>query len=149
MLGPKITGVLLFAIGLILICMGFLLHFVIPSILNEMNALNESQQHLMDVLSGTLGSVLVGGLVAFGITDIIIAVGLIKKKKWAWKALMILTIACVSLNVLVVIGIPSYASTIMIIGGAIVDATILFYIYKKYHRVSLSFSENQEIIDKI
>lgn len=149
LLGPKITGVLLFAIGLILICMGFFLHFVIPSILAEMNVLNDSQQHLMEVLSGTLGSILVGGLVAFGITDMIIAIGLIKRKKWAWKALMILTIACVSLNVLIVIGMPSYASTVMIIGGAIVDTSILLYVYKKYHRVSLSFSKSQEIIDKV
>lgn len=148
LVGPKITGVLLFTTGIILICMGSFLHFAIPTILENMNLLNDNQQHLIGVLSGTLGSVLVGGLVAFGITDIIIAIGLIKRKKWAWKALMLLTIACASLNVLAVIGIPSYASAIMIIVGGIVDASILLYVYKKYNRLSLSFSESPEIIDK-
>lgn len=149
LLGHRITGVLLFVVGIILICMGFFLHFVIPSILVKMNVLNDSQQHLMGILSGTLGSLLVGGLVAFGITDMIIAIGLIKRKKWAWKALMVLTVACISLNVLTVIGIPSYAGTIMIIVGGIVDASFLLYVYKKYHTISLSFSENQKIVDKI
>jgi uncharacterized membrane protein len=148
LVGPKITGVLLFTTGIILICTAFFLHFAIPTILENMNLLNYNQQHLIGVLSGTLGSVLVGGLVAFGITDIIIAIGLIKRKKWAWKALMLLTIACVSLNVLTVIGIPSYAGAIMIIVGGIVDASILLYVYKKYNRVSLSFSESREITDK-
>jgi hypothetical protein len=147
LVGPKITGVLLFAIGITLIFMGFFLHFVIPSILEKINLLNDSQQHLIGILSGTLGSVLVGGLIAFGVTDIIVAIGLIRRKKWAWKALMILTIACVSLNVLTVIGIPSYASTIMIIVGGIADASILLYVYKKYHRISLFFSESPKIID--
>lgn len=148
LVGPKITGVLLFVIGIILISLGFFLHFVIPTILEKADVLNYNQQHVMMVLSGTLGSVLIGGLVAFGITDIIIAIGLIKRKKWAWKALMVLTIACVSLNVLTVIGLPSYASTIMIVAGGMVDASILLYVYKKYHRVSLSFSASPEINDK-
>jgi phosphate/sulfate permease len=148
LVGPKITGVLLFIIGVILISLGFFLHFVIPTILEKTDVLSSNQQHVMMVLSGTLGSVLIGGLVAFGITDIIIAIGLIKRKKWAWKALMVLTIACVSLNVLTVIGLPSYASTIMIVAGGIVDASILLYVYKKYHRVSFSFSATPEINDK-
>lgn len=147
LVGPKITGVLLFIIGIVLISLGFFLHFVIPTILEKADVLNYNQQHLMMVLSGTLGSVLVGGLVAFGITDIIIAIGLIKRK-WAWKALVALTIVCISLNVLTVIGLPSYASTIMIVAGGIVDASILLYVYKKYHRVSLSFSASPEINDK-
>lgn len=148
LVGAKITGVLLFVIGIVLISLGTFLHFVIPSLLEKMDMLSDSQQHLMMVLSGTLGSVLVGGLIAFGITDIVVAIGLIKRKKWAWKALLILTIACVSLNVLTVIGLASYAGTIMIIVGGIVDASILLYVYKKYHRVSLSFSEHPEIVDK-
>jgi phosphate/sulfate permease len=147
--GPKVTGVLLFAVGVILIFVGLFLHFTIPLILEKMTALNDDQQHLVSILSGTLGSVFVGVLVAFGITDIIVAIGLIKRKKWAWKSLMILTIACVSLNVFTVIGLPSYSSTIMIIAGGIVDASILLYVYKKYHRLSLSFSESTEIVDKI
>ncbi len=148
LVGSKITGVLLFAIGIILISLGLFLHFVIPSILEKVAVLDENQQRLMMILSGTLGSVLVGGLIAFGITDIIVAIGLIQRKKWAWKALLVLTIACVSLNVLTVIGLPSYAGTIMIIVGGIVDTSILLYVYKKYHTLNLSFSNRPEIIDK-
>jgi nitrate reductase gamma subunit len=145
---PRITGVILFAMGIILICFGIFLHFVIPVILENINVLNDNQQHLMAILSGTLGSILTGGLVALGITNIIIAVGLIKRKRWAWKALLVLTVACVSLNILIVIGIPNYTSTAMIIAGAIVDAAILFYVYKKYNKISLSFNESTKIIDK-
>jgi len=42
---PKVTGVLLFAMGMILICLGIFLHFVIRAILEKINVLNDNQQH--------------------------------------------------------------------------------------------------------
>ncbi|MGI0070074.1 MAG: hypothetical protein ACREAN_07455, partial [Nitrosopumilaceae archaeon] len=66
----KVTGVFLFVMGVILIGCGFYLHFAIPLILAKLYLLNNNQQQMMDILSGTVGSLLVGGIIAFGITDI-------------------------------------------------------------------------------
>ena len=99
--GAKITGVLLFALGIILVWFSVFLHFAVLPILDKLSVLTDNQQYLLHhLLSGTIGSLLVGGILALGVTDIIIAIGVIKQKKWAWKALAILTIVSASLNML-------------------------------------------------
>ncbi len=146
--GAKITGVILFAIGIILIWSSTILYFAVLPILSKLSALGDDQQYLsFQFLSGTMGSLLVGGLFALGIIDIIIAIGVIKQKKWAWKALAMLTVACASFNMLAIIGVPNITSVIVIIGGSIIDAGILFYVYKKQIKTS-STAEQAKITDK-
>jgi hypothetical protein len=136
----KITGVFLFVIGILLIGCGFYLHFAIPLILAKLYLLNTSQQQIMkDILSGTIGSFLVGGIIAFGITDIVVAIGLIKKKKWAINALIMLILAGASLNVLTLAGMPNYTSLSIMIVGALIDGSILLYFWRKSNiRLDLS-----------
>jgi hypothetical protein len=141
MMVSKVTGVFLFVIGVILIGCGFYLHFAIPLILAKLYLLNNSQQQMMrDILSGTIGSLLVGGIIAFGITDIIVAIGLIKKKEWAVKSLIMLIIAGASLNVLTLAGMPNYTSLTIMIVGALVDGSILLYFWRKSN-IRLGFSQ--------
>jgi len=128
----KVTGVFLFVMGVVLIACGFYLHFVIPLLIAKLYLLNNAQQQMMrDILSGTLGSLMVGGIIAFGITDIIVAIGLIKKKTWAIKSLIMLIVAGASLNVLTLAGMPSFATLTIMIVGALIDGSILLYIWKK------------------
>lgn len=132
LLVSKVTGVLLFVIGIVLIGVGFYLHFAIPLILAKLYLFDAGQQNMMrDMLSGTVGSLFVGGIVAFGVTDLIVAVGLIKKKEWAIKAFVILIVAAASLNVLTLAGMPNYTSLTFMIIGAMVDGSILLYVWKK------------------
>jgi hypothetical protein len=146
--GAKITGVVLFAIGVILIWSSVMLHFVVLPILTTLSPLGDDQQYLLlQFLSGTLGSLLVGGLFALGVIDVIIAIGVIKQKKWAWKALAMLTVACASLNMLAIIGIPNTTSVMVIMGGSILDAGILFYVYKKQIKATPT-AEQAKITDK-
>ncbi|TLX93675.1 MAG: hypothetical protein E6K93_01445 [Thaumarchaeota archaeon] len=74
--------------------------------------------------------------------------GVIKQKKWAWKALTILTIVTASLNILAIIGVQNTAGVIMIIGGCIIDAGILFYVYQKQIKPGQT-PEQTKITDKI
>lgn len=147
MMVSKATGVFLFVMGVILIGCGFYLHFAIPLILAQLYLLNDSQQQMMkDILSGTIGSLLVGGIIAFGITDIIVAIGLIKKKEWAVKSLIMLIIAGVSLNVLTLAGMPNYTSLTIMIAGALVDGSILLYCWRKSN-IRLDFSQRSGLLN--
>ena len=127
----KVTGIFLFVMGVVLIACGFYLHFVIPFFVAKLYLLNNTQQQMMrDILSGTVGSLLVGGIIAFGITDIVVAIGLIKKKAWAIKALIMLIVAGASLNVITLAGMPSYATLTIMMVGALIDGSILLYVWK-------------------
>jgi len=143
----KVTGVFLFVMGVILIACGFYLHFVIPLILAKLYLLNDNQQQMMkDILSGTVGSLLVGGIIAFGITDIIVAIGLIKKKEWAVKSLLMLIIAGASLNVLTLAGMPNYTTLTIMIVGASIDGSMLLYFWKKSN-ILLDFSKQSGFVN--
>lgn len=142
----KVTGVFLFVMGVILIGCGFYLHFAIPLILAKLYLLNNNQQQMMDILSGTAGSLLVGGIIAFGITDIVVAIGMIKKKKWAVKALIMLIIAGVSLNVLTLAGMPNYTSLYIMIVGALIDGSMLLYFWRKGN-IRLGLSKRSELLN--
>ena len=87
------------------------------------------------------------GLFALGVTDIIIAIGIIKQKKWAWKALVVLTIAGVLLNIPFMLGIQNITGVIVLIGCGIIDAGILFYVYQKQKQL-VQTAEQAKITDK-
>jgi hypothetical protein len=145
----KVTGVFLFVMGVILIACGFYLHFVIPLILAKLYLLNGNQQQMMkDILSGTIGSLLVGGNIAFGITDIVVAIGLIKKKEWAVKSLLMLIAAGASLNVLTLAGMPNYTTLAIMIVGASIDGSILLYFWKKSN-IRLDFSKQSGLVNNL
>jgi len=144
--GTKITGIVLLAVGIMMISIGIFLHFVIPLVLQNMYLLDDGQQIVAkELLSGAIGSIVVGGLIALGITDIIISLGLIKQKKWALKALTLLTIICVLLNIITAIKLPNIANLTLIIGGGIADGMILFYLYKK-NKKELASKKEQALI---
>ena len=142
----KVTGVFLFVMGVMLIACGFYLHFAIPLILAKLYLLNGNQQQMMkDILSGTIGSLLVGGIIAFGITDIVVAIGLIKKKEWAVKSLIMLIVAGASLNVLTLAGMPNYTTLTIMIVGALIDGSILLYFWKKSN-IRWTFQSNLGLV---
>lgn len=141
----KITGIVLCVLGVMMIGLGIFLHFVIPQILENSYLLADDQQHIVqEFLSGIVGSIFVGGLVAFGSVDIIISIGLLKQQKWAWKALTILTIVCVSINIVIVIGLPNTTSFTMVLVGGIADACCLFYLYRKRSKQKI-MTANQNV----
>ena len=143
----KVTGVFLFVMGVMLIACGFYLHFAIPLILAKLYLLNGNQQQMMkDILSGTIGSLLVGGIIAFGITDIVVAIGLIKKKEWAVKSLIMLIVAGASLNVLTLAGMPNYTTLTIMIVGASIDGSMLLYFWKKSN-ILLDFSKQSGFVN--
>ncbi len=144
----KVTGVFLFIMGIILIGCGFYLHFAIPLILAKLYLLDNNQQQMMrEILSGTIGSILVAGIIAFGITDIVVAIGVIKKKEWAVKAIIMLIIAGASLNVLTLAGMPNYTSLAIMIVGALVDGSILLYFWRKSN-TRLGLSKRSGLLNK-
>ena len=149
LLGAKVTGILLFSLGIIMIWFSVFLNFVALPILTKLTVLtNNSQYFMQEFFSGTVGSLIVGGLFALGVTDIIIAIGIIKQKKWAWKALVVLTIAGVALNVPFMLGIQNITGVIVLIGCGIIDAGILIYVYQKQKQLNQT-AEHAKITDKI
>ena len=147
--GAKVTGILLFSLGIIMIWFSVFLNFVALPILTKLNILADNNQYFMqEFFSGTVGSLIVGGLFALGVTDIIIAIGIIKQKKWAWKALVVLTIAGVSLNIPFMLGIQNITGVFVLIGCGIIDAGILFYVYQKQKQLNQT-AEQAKITDKI
>jgi len=146
--GAKVTGILLFSLGIIMIWFSVFLNFVALPILTKLTILADNNQYFMqEFFSGTVGSLIVGGLFALGVTDIIIAIGIIKQKKWAWKALVVLTIAGVSLNIPFMLGIQNITGVIVLIGCGIIDAGILFYVYQKQKQLDQT-AEQAKITDK-
>src|SRR5256712_11176654 len=142
--GAKITGVLLFALGIILVWFSAFLYFAVLPILDKLSVLADDQQYMLNhLLSGTIGSLVVAGIFALGVTDIIIAMGVIKQKKWAWKALTILTIVTASLNILAIIGVQNTAGVIMIIGGLILKCWFIFFMYPKTNQFNQNTQHNQ------
>ena len=147
--GAKVTGILLFSLGIVMIWFSVFLNFVALPILTKLTILADNNQYFMqEFFSGTVGSLIVGGLFALGVTDIIIAIGIIKQKKWAWKALVVLTIAGVSLNIPFMLGIQNITGVIVLIGCGIIDAGILFYVYRKQKQLNQT-AEQAKITDKI
>ncbi|OLB89532.1 MAG: hypothetical protein AUH25_06750 [Thaumarchaeota archaeon 13_1_40CM_38_12] len=146
--GAKVTGILLFSLGIIMIWFSVFLNFVALPILTKLTILADNNQYFMqEFFSGTVGSLIVGGLFALGVTDIIIAIGIIKQKKWAWKALVVLTIAGVLLNIPFMLGIQNITGVIVLIGCGIIDAGILFYVYQKQKQL-VQTAEQAKITDK-
>jgi len=146
--GAKVTGILLFSLGIIMIWFSVFLNFVALPILTKLTILADNNQYFMqEFFSGTIGSLIVGGLFALGVTDIIIAIGIIKQKKWAWKALVVLTIAGVLLNIPFMLGIQNITGVIVLIGCGIIDAGILFYVYQKQKQLDQT-AEQAKITDK-
>lgn len=146
--GAKVTGILLFSLGIIMIWFSVFLNFVALPILTKLTILADNNQYFMqEFFSGTVGSLIVGGLFALGVTDIIIAIGIIKQKKWAWKALVVLTIAGVLLNIPFMLGIQNITGVIVLIGCGIIDAGILFYVYQKQKQLDQT-AEQAKITDK-
>src|SRR2546428_1847563 len=146
--GAKVTGILLFSLGIIMIWFSVFLNFVALPILTKLTILADNNQYFMqEFFSGTAGSLIVGGLFALGVTDIIIAIGIIKQKKWAWKALVVLTIAGVLLNIPFMLGIQNITGVIVLIGCGIIDAGILFYVYQKQKQL-VQTAEQAKITDK-
>jgi len=146
--GAKVTGILLFSLGIIMIWFSVFLNFVALPILTKLTILADNNQYFMqEFFSGTIGSLIVAGLFALGVTDIIIAIGIIKQKKWAWKALVVLTIAGVLLNIPFMLGIQNITGVIVLIGCGIIDAGILFYVYQKQKQL-VQTAEQAKITDK-
>ena len=145
--GAKVTGILLFSLGIIMIWFSVFLNFIALPILTKLTTLTDNNQYMQEFFSGTVGSLIVGGLFALGVTDIIIAIGIIKQKKWAWKALVVLTIAGVLLNIPFMLGIQNITGVIVLIGCGIIDAGILFYVYQKQKQL-VQTAEQAKITDK-
>lgn len=101
---------------------------------------------MKNALSGTIGSLLVGGIIAFGITDIVVAIGLIKKKEWAVKSIIMLIIAGASLNVLTLAGMPNYTTLTIMIVGALIDGSMLLYFWKKSN-IRLNASKQSGLVN--
>ncbi|TLX93676.1 MAG: hypothetical protein E6K93_01450 [Thaumarchaeota archaeon] len=58
--GAKITGVLLFALGIILVWFSAFLYFAVLPILDKLSVLADDQQYMLNhLLSGTIGSLVV------------------------------------------------------------------------------------------
>ena len=82
------------------------------------------------VLTGTLGYAISAGLIAIGIADIAIGIGLLKGKQRAWKIAIVLTIISIAIDVIMIAVHTKPADMPGSVIGVIINLVILYYLYR-------------------
>lgn len=131
-IGVTIIGILDILGGLIFLAAGFGLFVAIPIIASNPDQFSISSSSLaFKLLTSGLGYALAGGSVTLGIAGIVIGVGLLKGKQWAWKAAVAIAFISVALDIIMVVVSASTNLTSSVIGW-IIYAVILYYLYRPH-----------------
>jgi hypothetical protein len=130
---------LIFGIGLI--TLGVVLPSLPPSVFNQSQIqgnLTEGQTPpiippgtppmALQSLLGGLGIAFGAVLVAIGIVSFIVAYGLLKGRRWAWTATIILSIISIVWNAITIATAANFGGIISII----IDAIIIYYLYRPH-----------------
>ena len=122
-----ILGDSVFLIGGILVLMG------IPAFANNMQHYGiDPSSFPIKLLGGPFGYAIGIGLLTLGTVNVGASIGLLKGKSWAWSMTVIL--AWIS-SIVDIVTINLRANTSSLVGGTIgciIDAVILFYLYRPH-----------------
>lgn len=132
-IGVTVLGALNLIGGFFLLVGGIGLFVAIPIITSNPDQFSIDHKSLaFEFLTGWLGYVLAGGLLALGIASIVIGIGLLKGIQWAWKAAVVIALISVATDVIKIIVDPSISNLTSSIIGWILDAVILYYLYRPH-----------------
>lgn len=138
-LGVTIRGILYLIEGSVAIFLGMLLSTItqhIATYLRPFSSQNEISV-LLKILDGSLGHILIIWLIVAGCAGIIIGVGILKGKRWAWKITIIQTLFNVAVGV-IYFALPNTSDLASNIIGMlleiIVGTIIIYYFYRPHVR---------------
>jgi hypothetical protein len=138
-LGVTIRGILYLIEGAIAIFCGVLLSTIIQYITTYLNSFSDKREIsvLLKILDGSLSHVLIIWLIVAGSAGIIIGIGILKGKRWAWKITIVQTLFNVSVGVLY-FALPNTSDLAGNIIGTILEiiigAVIIYYFYRPHVR---------------
>lgn len=132
-MGVTLIGILDVIVGLIFFFAGIALVVAIPIIENNPAKYRlDSNSPEFQLLTSWLGYAISGGLIALGIVDTGIGIGLLRGKQWAWKLAVILAFVSIAIDIITLMiqsHISNYGGSII---GVIIDAVILYYLYRPH-----------------
>lgn len=138
-LGVTIRGILYLIEGSIAIFCGVLLATITKYITTYLNGFSDKPEIsvLLKIFEGSLSHVLIIWLIVAGSAGIIIGIGILKGKKWAWKITIIQTLLNVSVGV-IYFALPNSSNLAGNIIGTILEiiigAIIIYYFYRPHVR---------------
>lgn len=138
-LGVTIRGILYLIEGSIAIFCGVLLSTITKYITTYLDGFSDNREIsvLLEILDGSLSHVLIIWLIVGGSAGIIIGIGILKGKKWAWKITIIQTLLNVSVGV-IYFALPNTSNLASNIIGTILEiiigAIIIYYFYRPHVR---------------
>ena len=138
-LGVTVRGVLYIIEGVIAILCGVLLSTITQYIATYLNSFSERPEIsiLLKILDGGFSHVLIIWLVVAGGTGIIIGMGVLKGKRWAWKVTIIQTLLSVSIGI-IYFALPNTTNLDSKIIGMLLEifigVVIIYYFYRPHVR---------------
>lgn len=134
-LGITIRGLLYLAEGVITILCGVLISITTQYIKNYLNNFpdNHGFSVFLKILDSSLSYVLIVWLIVAGSAGIIIGIGILKGKRWAWKITIIQTLFSVSVGVIYFLfpdTTDMFSKIIGVLLELIAGAVIIYYFYR-------------------
>lgn len=134
--GVTLIGVLDIIAGLIFLFAGGALFAVIPIISSNPEQFGINSSSLpFQLLTGPLGYVIAGAGIALGVADIVIGIGLLKGKQWAWKIAVALAFISIAGDIITMVVQANTSNPVGSVVGIIIDGVILYYLYRPHVKV--------------
>jgi hypothetical protein len=117
--------------GIICVLLGALLFILMPVIANNIDYLPYGTVFdiVRQILTSNMGYVISSVLVVRGFADIIITIGILKAKSWAWKSAVALAFIWIPIDVIIFATVSTSYLAGAIMGG-IIDVIILYCLYR-------------------
>ena len=132
--GVTLIGALEIIVGLIFLFAGIAL-FAGISVFTSKELGLDSNSFEYKLLAGPLGYVIAGAMLALGIAAVIIGIGLLKGKQWAWKTAVALAFISIASDIITMVIQSKTSSPVGSTIGIIIDGIILYYLYRPHVKV--------------
>lgn len=130
--GITLLGIFDIIQGPVLLLISMALFVLLPILAKNPEQLTKPTGLAYDVLTGWMGYVTASGFFALGITTTCTGIGLLKKKQWAWKIAVFLSLIGIVISL---IPLPFYHDPTTLIEAIIeivLDIIVLYYLYKPH-----------------
>ena len=147
-LGVTVRGVFYIIEGIIAIFCGVLLSIASQYIVTYLDRFSQRQEvsMLLQILDGSLSHVFIIWLTVAGSAGIVIGIGVLKGKRWAWKITIIQTLSSIAVGITYFTLQNASSSASKIIGMSlelIIGIVIIYYFYQPHVRAYFNRSSTQ------